>query len=64
MNDLSIEYIKTSFVFFVTQLISGSGFTMKAIIYSLLGAAVLIFILKVISFFAKKEKGSERINKK
>lgn len=56
MKKTVLLYIKLFFILLIAQLISGNGMTAKTIGYSLLGAAVWVLLLTIISRFTYKEK--------
>ena len=55
MKELFVLFMKSFFVFYITQLISGSGVTGKTVFYSLFGAAIWVLLLKIFPNLTNRE---------
>lgn len=55
MKELFVLFMKSFFVFYITQLISGSGVTGKTVLYSLFGAAIWVLLLKIFPNLTNRE---------
>lgn len=49
------NFIKSFILFLIIQIISGNGFTIKVIVYSLGGALVYSFLLYLLGYIFKRD---------